>query len=139
MTSDQAGIVVAATWLHWANQELLAVRPHGSEAYLLPGGIPEAGESLPKAVARKVLEEVGMVVLPDDLKQVVRVEDQAYGRPGVTVQLICFEGPGTGEPCAGADEIAEVRWLGPADWHRFAPAVQKALREIDGTRPTDCH
>lgn len=137
MTSDQAGIVVAATWLHWANQALLEVRPHGSEAYFLPGGIPEAGESLPEAVAREVLEEVCMVVLPDDLKQVVHVEDQAYGRPGVTVQLICFKGPGKGEPCAGAEEIVEVRWLGRSDWHGCAPAVQKALRKIEGTLPTD--
>jgi len=127
---NDPGVVVAATWLNRVGDRILGVRPHGVDVYFLPGGIPEVGESLVDAVAREVFEEVGLVIAPNDLKEVARVEDDAYGRPGMRVQLICFDGPSSGTPAPGADEIAEIKWLDSGDWHRFAPAVRKALAQV---------
>ena len=124
---DGATVVVAAVWLYWRGDQVLAVRPHGSDAYFLPGGMPEPGESYAQAAAREVREETGMTVDPARLRETGRIEDDAYGRPGCRVRLVCFEGPGTGTPVAGDDEIAEIAWLAPGEWHRFAPAVRKAL------------
>ncbi|MGN6173910.1 MAG: hypothetical protein ACTHPS_13345 [Streptosporangiaceae bacterium] len=36
--------VIAATWLTCRGDAVLAVRPHGLDAYFLPGGIPESGD-----------------------------------------------------------------------------------------------
>lgn len=122
-------LVVAATWLHYWGSAVLGVRPHGLDVFFLPGGTPELGESYQQAAAREVREEVGLLIDPEDLREVIRVEDHAYGRPGTTVLLVCFEGPADGTLAAG-DEIAEMAWLEPIDWPRFAPAVRKALGGI---------
>jgi 8-oxo-dGTP diphosphatase len=126
--TEVPGQVVAATWVcRRPDGAVLAVRPHGAEAFFLPGGVPEEGETYAEAAAQEVFEETGIVVDADALREVVRVTGPAYGRPGWTVLLVCFEGPGVGEPVAGPDEIAEVAWVGPVDWSRFAPAVRTAL------------
>lgn len=131
----QTAVVVAAVWLHRRGDEVLGVRPHGSDVFFLPGGMPEPGESYAQAAAREVREETGMTVDPANLRETVRIEDRAYGRPGVQVRLVCFEGPGDGVPEAGQDEIAELGWLPPGQWHRFAPAVRKALKARPGRSP----
>lgn len=126
---SRSSMIVAATWLAWRGQSVLGVRPRGVDSYFLPGGVPEPGETLAEAAAREVREEVRMIVEPTNLVEVVRVDDVAFGRPDHRVLLVCFEGPGTGEPVADRDEIVEVAWLGRDDWIKFAPAVQKALTE----------
>lgn len=132
MNRQQTDVVVAAVWLHFRGERVLGVRPHGSEVFFLPGGMPEPGESYAQAAAREVLEETGMTVDAASLRETVRIEDRAYGRPGVQVRLVCFEGPGAGIPAAGEDEIAELAWLPPSQWHRFASAVRKALEARPG-------
>jgi ADP-ribose pyrophosphatase YjhB (NUDIX family) len=122
--------VVAATWLCRRGDAVLAVRPRGADAFYLPGGMPEEGESLTQAAAREVGEEVGVDVEADQLVEAVRVETEAHGRPGWVVELVCFTGPGAGEPVADGWEIVEIAWLPPQDWHRFAPAVRIALQAL---------
>ena len=115
--------------------QFLAVRPWGSGVFFLPGGVPEQGETLAQATAREVREEDGRPGCPDfcDLTEVVRVEAEAvYGRPGVMVELVCFSGPGEGDPVPDGQEIVELVWLEPVDWQQFAPAVRLALREVAG-------
>lgn len=127
--------VVAATWLCRRDGAVLAVRPRGADVFFLPGGVPEAGETLPQAAAREVREEVGMHVEAQRLTEAVRVESEAHGRPGWVVELVCFTGPGAGEPVPDGQEVVEVAWLAPPDWHRFAPAVLSALRTLGRSAP----
>ncbi len=120
-------LVVAATWIHRRGDAVLGVRPHGVDVLFLPGGLPEPGETLAEAAAREAREEVGVHVDPDGLVELARIEDDAHGRPGSRVLLVCFAGPGVGEPVAQPDEIAEVVWVAPQSWGRFAAPVQRAL------------
>lgn len=110
---------------------MLAVRPHGLDAYFLPGGMPEDGESYAEAAVREVAEELGLRLCLDSVRELVRVEDQAYGAPqGFRVLLVCFDGTAEGAMRAG-EEIAEIKWLGRSQWHLFAPPVRKALARLD--------
>jgi len=122
--------IVASTWLCHHGESVLAVRPHGTDVFFLPGGLPEPGESLAEAAAREANEEVGVHIDPGNLTEVVRVVDDAYGRPGATVTLVCFEGEGEGIPTVGEGEISELAWLRPSQWWLFAPAVRKALAKL---------
>lgn len=120
-------VVVAATWLHYSGDAVLAVRPRGLDVFFLPGGVPEPGETYAEAAAREVMEEVGLQLKATELREVVRLDDDAFGRDDVTVRIICFEGPAVGTPMPDGDEIEELAWLPPSQWHRFAPPVQRAL------------
>lgn len=105
--------VVPATWLCWKDRAVLAVRPQDAESFFLPGGVPEAAETPAQAAVREVREEVGVRIHQDRLAEAVRVEAKAHGRPGAIVELVCFVGPGEGDPVADGTEIVEVAWLEP--------------------------
>jgi 8-oxo-dGTP pyrophosphatase MutT (NUDIX family) len=54
--------VVAAAWVCVRDRRLLVVRSAGSDAFYVPGGKPEPGESWAEAAAREVGEETGIVL-----------------------------------------------------------------------------
>ncbi|MEN3358411.1 MAG: hypothetical protein V7637_2393 [Mycobacteriales bacterium] len=122
--------LIAVGWVHVVADELLAVRTRGRDRFYLPGGKPEPGETLAEAVTREVFEELGVVL--DGAQPAFVVEDEAHGfaRPR-RVRMTCFTGSAAGEPSAAA-EIAELAWLGRADRHRAAPAVQQVLDRVLG-------
>ncbi|MFI7599869.1 NUDIX domain-containing protein [Actinoplanes sp. NPDC049681] len=120
--------VTAATWACIRGRQLLVVRPHGRDAFFLPGGVPEPGETPAEATAREVAEEVGIEVRPDELTLFTEIVSAAYGRPG-TVRLVCYTGPSTAVPTA-TGEIAEVAWFTAADAGRCAGAVQQLIAQL---------
>ena len=59
----------------------IKIRDAGEEWYIMPGGGQEAGEILPQAVEREVLEELGLVVSCGELLFVVEgVAGEAFHR-----------------------------------------------------------
>ncbi|MFC7528787.1 NUDIX domain-containing protein [Actinoplanes sp. GCM10030250] len=122
--------VVAAAWVCVRERRVLVVRADGSDAFYLPGGKPEPGETHAEAAAREVFEEVGMPVDPAALRLFTTIEAPAHNRPaGTRVRLVCFVGPAGGEPEA-ANEIAELAWFSSAEADRCAPAIQRLLSEL---------
>jgi 8-oxo-dGTP pyrophosphatase MutT (NUDIX family) len=121
--------VVAATWICVRDGRLLVVRPAGQEAFFLPGGKPEPGETPVEAAVREVREETGIRLRPEQLTHFAEIIRPAYGRRDTNVHLICFTGPGhgTAEP---AGEIAEVAWFTAADALRCAPAIQEIITRL---------
>ncbi|BBH67149.1 DNA mismatch repair protein MutT [Actinoplanes sp. OR16] len=133
--------VVAAAWICVRDRRVLVVRAGGSDAFYLPGGKPEPGETHAEAAAREALEEVGIPVDPAGLRPFVTIEAPAHNRPpGTRVRLITFTGDDVSschaDP-APANEIAELAWFTTADSDRCAPAIQLLLAELRDANQID--
>lgn len=123
-------VVVAAAWVHVRDRRVLTVRAGDSDAFYLPGGKPEPGETDAEAAAREVLEEVGVTVDPAGLQPFVTIDAPAHNRPpGTRVRLVCFTGDADGIPVPAA-EITELGWFTSADAPRCAPAIRLLLDEL---------
>ncbi|MEU4691370.1 NUDIX domain-containing protein [Actinoplanes sp. NPDC023714] len=133
MTSPStSAVVVAAAWVCVRDRRVLVVRAEGSDAFYLPGGKPEPGETHAEAAARESLEEVGIPLDPSSLHPFVTIDAEAHNRPaGTRVRLITFTSDEalTAEP-EPASEIAELAWFTTADAARCAPAIQLLLTEL---------
>jgi len=107
-------------WIHINDGRLLAARSRGRDAFFLPGGKRESGESDEAALIREVREELTVTLDRDTLRPLHVFEAQAHGQPdGVVVRMICFTGDysGTLQPSA---EIEEIAWLTSADRERMS-------------------
>ncbi len=123
--------VVAAAWVYVRDRRVLVVRAAGSDAFYLPGGKPEPGETYAESAAREVEEEVGLVVGAADLALFTEIVAPAHNRPpGTTVRLVCFAGGKPDGDPAPANEIAELAWFTSAEAARTAPAIQLLLAEL---------
>jgi 8-oxo-dGTP pyrophosphatase MutT (NUDIX family) len=108
----------------------LVARTHGRDAWYLPGGKREPGETLTAALVREVREELGVALDAATVRPVLTVEAAAHGHaPGTRVQMTCCRGDVTGEPRPHG-EIAELAWFGPADVTRLAPAARLAAETL---------
>ncbi|MFI1987869.1 NUDIX domain-containing protein [Actinoplanes sp. NPDC020271] len=125
--------VIAAAWVCVRERRVLVVRATNSDAFYLPGGKPEPGETHAEAAARETLEEVGIVLRADQLQFFRTIQAPAHNRPpGTRVRLVTFRG----EPSeanavpAAANEIAELAWFTSADAPRCAPAIRLLVDEL---------
>ncbi len=124
-------MVIASAWVFVRDRRVLVVRAEGSDAFYLPGGKPEPGETHAEAAAREVHEEVGIVLDPADLTLFTEIVAPAHNRPpGTEVRLICFTGgKSDGDPVA-ANEIDELAWFSSAESGRCAPAIRLLIGEL---------
>lgn len=91
-------------------------RPPANGLYTLPGGGVELGETLEEAVAREVLEETGLAVVPIALagyRQAI-ARDQA-GRVERHFVILPFAARWVGGEITLNEELAEAHWLSPAE------------------------
>lgn len=117
-------------------------RPPANGVYTLPGGVVEVGETLPQALTREIMEETSLAIEPVALagyrERIVRdgkgdVEQHFVILPFAARLL-------AGEPVLN-DELAEVRWLGPAELdglpttEGLAQIVACAIALIEKTPP----
>lgn len=123
-------MIDAVGWVYVSDRKLLCVRSKDKDAFYLPGGKREPGESDWEAIAREVEEEIGLTLIPGSLKPFSRIQSAAHGHgPNAQVVLICYESDFSGEIQADA-EIAEVAWFGHGDRHRCAPATAIVLEQL---------
>lgn len=103
--------------------------------WCLPGGAVEPGETRAEAVAREVLEEVGLHVRP------VR-EVWQWLRPDGQLRLYWWlaqlpdDAP---EPTPAAGEVAEVRWVRREEFCRLEPILESNLQFMEFYCPLHYH
>jgi 8-oxo-dGTP diphosphatase len=107
-------------WVHIEGGRLLCVRSRNKDAFFLPGGKREPGESDEQALLREVQEELGVELAPRSVKPLNVFEAPAHGQPaGVNVRMTCFTAGYVGE-LRPAAEIEELAWLGHEDHERMS-------------------
>jgi ADP-ribose pyrophosphatase YjhB (NUDIX family) len=117
-------------------------RPPANGVFTLPGGVVEVGETLPQALTREIMEETSLVIEPVALagyrERIVR-----DGNGGIEQHFVILPFAArllSGEPVLN-DELAEVRWLSPAELdglpttEGLAEIVARAVGLIEQTPP----
>lgn len=108
-------IHVSAAVILDADRRVLVVRKQGTTRFMQPGGKPEAGETPAETLTRELHEELGLELGLDDLEPLGRFVSEAANEPGHRVVADAFVVTiGAAQPVAQA-ELAELRWITPAD------------------------
>jgi 8-oxo-dGTP pyrophosphatase MutT (NUDIX family) len=122
-------IVVAAVTIRNDEGRVLTVRKRGTTRFMHPGGKPEPGEAMIDTAIRECAEELGIVIAPQDLREVGVWHTAAANEPGHDLESTVFEylGPPL-EPVAAA-EIDEIRWVAPDEvvGEEYAPLLISVL------------
>jgi 8-oxo-dGTP pyrophosphatase MutT (NUDIX family) len=120
----------SVAWAAVRDRRVLAVRTDGRDAFYLPGGKIEPGESPETALCREVLEELGVVLDPLSTRPFAAFTGPAHGiEPGVTLRMLVYWADGRGDP-RPAREVAELAWLGSGERGRCAPVARKVLERL---------
>jgi 8-oxo-dGTP diphosphatase len=108
-------------WLEVKDKKILSTRSRGKDAYYIPGGKREAGESDGEALIREIREELSVELVPDSLKLAEVFEAQAHGKAeGVVVRMTCYWANYSGSLSAD-NEIADIVWLDYSGREKSSP------------------
>jgi 8-oxo-dGTP diphosphatase len=94
---------------------VLVVRKHGTTRFMQPGGKPETGETPAQTLIRELHEELGLVLDEGDLRPLGRFVSAAANEPGHRVVADAFIVSIAHADVAVQAELAELRWITPAD------------------------
>ncbi len=98
-------------WIYIKDRKILSTRSKGKDAWYIPGGKREPGESDEEALIREVKEELTVDLLPKTIKYLNTFKAQAHGKPeGVFVQMTCYTANYKGN-LTSSSEIEEMSWL----------------------------
>lgn len=108
-------IHVSAAIILDPDRRVLVVRKQGTTRFMQPGGKPEPGETPAETLIRELHEELGLELAPADLEPLGVFVSAAANEPDHRVVADAFVVTiGAAEPVAQA-ELAELRWITPAD------------------------
>ncbi|KTC59265.1 NUDIX hydrolase [Pseudomonas savastanoi] len=130
-------IRIAAALLIGADGRTLLVRKRGTQAFMQPGGKIEPGEPAPRALARELEEELGLIIDPQQALFLGEFAAPAANEPGFEVCCQLYE-VRTDAQVLPAAEIEEVLWVGAeslADVH-LAPLTRDLILPLYRERQT---
>ncbi|MEB3230857.1 MAG: NUDIX domain-containing protein [Leptolyngbyaceae bacterium] len=123
-------MIDAIALIHIRHRSLLCVRTAGKDAFYLPGGKREPGESDQETLVREVWEELGVALQAETIRWFQTYTAAAHGYGATTqVKMACYcaEFRGEIQPCG---EIEEMAWLQSEGRDRCAPVNQVVLDDL---------
>ncbi len=130
-------LAIAAACLIDAQGRLLLVRKRGTQAFMLPGGKREPGESAIAALQRELLEELNLPVSAEQLETLGQFHAPAANEADTWINADIFVAR-LDQPVAPAAELEELTWLGADQPYpaTLAPLLREqvlpALRSLPG-------
>jgi 8-oxo-dGTP diphosphatase len=123
-------LIDKVAWVRLEDGRILSTRSRGKNAYYLPGGKREAGESDAQTLLREIEEELTVAILSETVTHLGTYEAQAHGHPdGVMVRMTCSTGDYRGT-LAPSSEIEEVVWLSYADRDKVSTVDQLIFDDL---------
>ncbi|MFV3334544.1 NUDIX hydrolase [Pseudomonas sp. NY15437] len=123
-----ATIRIAAACLLDEAGRLLLVRKRGTQAFMLPGGKHEPGETSVQALLRELGEELDLHLASSALTPLGHFQAKAANEPDMRVEAHVFIAalPHAVQPAA---ELEELAWLDPAGVypHHLAPLLREQV------------
>jgi 8-oxo-dGTP pyrophosphatase MutT (NUDIX family) len=108
------------------DNKVLTTLSRGKDAWYIPGGKREAGESDEQALIREIREELAVDIIPESIRHYGTFEAQAHGKPeGTVVRMTCYTASFTGHLTASA-EVAEYRYV-DASWKSKSSPVDRLI------------
>ena len=117
--------------IHLRDGKILSSRSKGKDAYYIPGGKREGGETDEDTLIREIREELSVDIVRGSIRPYGVFSAQAHGHAeGVEVRMTCYTAEFSGE-LKPDNEIAEIVWLSYADKEKSSP--------VDGLIFDDLH
>lgn len=119
--------IAAACLLDQAGR-LLLVRKRGTQAFMLPGGKHEPGETSLQALLRELGEELDLHLATSALTPLGHFQANAANEPDMRVDAQVYVAA-LPHPVQPAAELEELTWLDPAgDYpHNLAPLLREQV------------
>lgn len=104
-------VIDKLAWIYIKDRKILSTRSYGKDAWYIPGGKREKGETDKEALIREIKEELSVDLLPATIVYLGTFKAQAHGKQeGVFVQMTCYRADYKGGLQVSA-EIEEMSWL----------------------------
>ena len=128
-------LVVAAALTNQDGDILLQKRPEGRSLaglWEFPGGKVERGESPEMALVRELQEELGIQIMPEDLRPFAFASEVLGDRNLLLLLYICDRWQGEPQPL----EAPEIRWVAPKAMHALPmpPADKPLVAALENNR-----
>ncbi len=127
MKLTTAGLIVVK------DRRLLLAYSNNKQAFYLPGGKTDKGETTREALIREVREELNIELAPQNLDFYSHITAPAFGEiAGIIMEQDCFLGELPGEPTPSA-EIGELKYFDTLTYQsqpHQPPGVVQVMKQL---------